>query len=305
MTDSRGDRLPIPDPAGAAVVVPAPGDGPGYWAGAPSAALGPDGSIYLAYRLRRPIGVGRGYANVVARSEDGEHFETVAVIDRDAFDCDSLERPALVALKDGRWRLYVSCATPGTVHWRVDVLEADDPSRFDPRSARTVLPGDSHTGVKDPVILHHDGTWHLWLCCHDTDVPEEADRMETRYGSSDDGISWRLGQVALAPTPGTWDQRGTRVASVVVHDGSWLAYYDGRASAAANAEELTGIATGSAPDHLVAQPGPVAASSDIDDGSLRYLDLVALPDGGMRLFYEASRRDGAHDLRTEYVPPWR
>jgi hypothetical protein len=94
------------------------------------------------------------------------------------------------------------------------------------------------------------------------------------------------------------------VAAVLVEDGSWLAYYDGRDSAAANAEEVTGIAIGSAPDHLVAQPGPVATSPE-SGGSLRYLDVVALPDGGKRLFYEASRRDGAHDLRTEYVPPSR
>ncbi len=93
----------------------------------PSAALGDDGTFWLAYRLRRPLGAGRGYANVVARSEDGERFETVLVLEREAFDCDSLERPALVALDDGAWRLYVSCATPGTKHWRVDALDADRP----------------------------------------------------------------------------------------------------------------------------------------------------------------------------------
>jgi hypothetical protein len=35
------------------VVIAPPGAGLGYWAGAPSAALGDDG-IYLAYRRRRP-----------------------------------------------------------------------------------------------------------------------------------------------------------------------------------------------------------------------------------------------------------
>jgi hypothetical protein len=26
---------------------------------------------------------------------------------------------------DGDWRLYLSCATPGTPHWRIDALDAD------------------------------------------------------------------------------------------------------------------------------------------------------------------------------------
>jgi hypothetical protein len=129
--------------------------------------------------------------------------------------------------------------------------------------------------------------------------------METRYGTSDDGLDWRLGRVALAPTPGTWDERGTRVATVLHRGDLWIAYYDGRASAAANAEELTGVAIGNEPDRLVAEPGPVASSPESGGGSLRYLDAVPLPDGGVRFFYEMSRRDGAHDLRTEYVPPSR
>lgn len=75
MAVPTGARFPVPNTALATVVVDAPGDGPGFWAGAPSAALAPDGWIYLAYRLRLPIGAGRGYANVVARSEDCEHFD--------------------------------------------------------------------------------------------------------------------------------------------------------------------------------------------------------------------------------------
>jgi hypothetical protein len=296
--------LPVPSSDTALVVVEPPGDGPGYWVGAPSAALADDGTFWLAYRLRRPFGVGRGYANVVARSDDGEHFETVVVLDREAFGCDSLERPALVALSDGTWRLYVSCATPGTKHWRVDALDAGDPSGFTPESARTILPGDDTVGVKDPVVKRIDDSWHLWLCCHPLDLPHDTDRMTTHYGSSSDGLDWTLHGVALAGTPGQWDQRGARVADVVRCGAEWQAYYDGRVDKESNAEEHTGMAVGDSPGRLVAGPERFGAGDD-GVGSLRYVSVVSLPDGGMRLYYETSRRDGAHDLRTEYVPPSR
>jgi hypothetical protein len=111
----RAALLPVPRWTGAAVVVDPPGDGPGNWAGAPSAVLD-SGRHHLAYRLRAPLGAGRGIANVVAVSEDGVHFEAVATITKDRFGAESLERPALIFTTDGRWRLYVSCATPGSKH---------------------------------------------------------------------------------------------------------------------------------------------------------------------------------------------
>jgi hypothetical protein len=86
--DWPGSLLPRPDHS--EVAVTPPGAGPGYWAGAPSAAVGDDG-IYLAYRLRRPVGAGRGYAVQVARSADGVRFETVLTFARAQFAADSLK----------------------------------------------------------------------------------------------------------------------------------------------------------------------------------------------------------------------
>jgi hypothetical protein len=179
----------LPRWTGAQVAVSAPGEGPGFWAGGPSAVASGD-EIYLAYRLRRPIGQGRGYANVVARSFDGVHFEPVVTLSSDAFAAESLERPALVALPGGGFRIYVSCATPGTKHWRVDAVDSAEPSGFVAANRRPVLPGDDHWGVKDPVIKIHDGLWHLWATLHPLADWDSADRMHTAYATSNDGLAW-------------------------------------------------------------------------------------------------------------------
>jgi hypothetical protein len=292
----------LPRLAGSAVVIAPPGQGPGYWAGAPSAVLAEDG-IYLAYRLRRPLGDGRGYAVAVARSAGGVRFDTLLTIRREWMQAESLERPCLVRTPAGRWRLYLSCATPGTKHWRVELLEAGDPSRFDVRERLVVLPGDAKTGVKDPVIRHRDGSWHLWTSCHPLADPGEADQMVTEYATSDDGLDWIWHGTALSGRSGLWDARGTRVSAVCYADATTgatiAAFYDGRASAAENFEERTGIATGTEPAALAAIGTGAAAESPYAGRGLRYLDILLLGDGRHRLYYEMTRPDGAHELRTE------
>ncbi len=296
--DARHIEALVPAPGRAAVAVTPPVAGEGHWAGAPSAAAD-DGLIYLAYRLRRPLGEGRGYAVVVARSADGERFETLTTISSEQMDAESLERPALVRLPGGGWRLYLSCATPGTKHWRVEVLEAADPADFDPRSRMTVLPGDPKTGVKDPVIVRHGGTWHLWASCHPLADPGEEDRMVTDYATSPDGLAWTWHGTALSGRHGAWDGRGVRVSAVRFTGGGVRAFYDGRASAAENYEERTGIAEGTDPAALTPMGTMPVAASPHAGGGLRYLDLVDLPDGRTRMYYEFTRPDGSHELLTE------
>jgi hypothetical protein len=297
---------PVPRWVDSQVVVEPPAPCPGAWAGAPSAVrIGEE--IFLAYRMRRPVGEGRGYANVIARSADGVRFTPVAEVGKDRFGAASLERPALVVTPEGRWRLYVSVATPGTKHWRVDLMEAESPEGLESAEALTVLPGDETVGVKDPVILYDGDRWHLWASCHPLETPEEADRMSTWYATSPDGVDWTWAGVALTGRPDYWDARGVRVTSVwpAADSPEVLASYDGRASAAENWEERTGWAhgarAGSGTFGPFAPNGTPPLGSPHPPGGLRYLTVVALPSGRNRIYYEATRADGAHELRTELI----
>ena len=284
--------------ADATVVIDAPGVGPGYWAGGPSALVDEDGMHWLAYRLRRPVDQGRGYANVVARSEDGVHFETVATVTSEQFGSASLERPALARTPEG-WRLYVSCSTWGSKHWWVEALDAPTVAELPTGKRTVILSGDVATAWKDPVVRTDANGWHMWVCRHPLDGGDDAaDRMSTWYASSADGLDWAFTGPALTPAPGEWDQRGARVADVVLSDGKWWALYDGRASAAENWYERSGLAVGADPGDLAAVSGPVPAEPG---RALRYATVVELAEG-YRVYFEVTNDGGAHDLRTVYVP---
>jgi hypothetical protein len=296
--------LPLPRWDDSTVVVEPPGDEPGAWSGAPSSIVA-GGAVYLAYRLRLPIGEGRGISNVIARSADGITFTVLAEVGKDAFGAESLERPALVHTPGGRWRLYVSAATPGTKHWRVDLLEAGTPEGLATATPVTVLAGDETVGVKDPVLHHDEHGWHLWASVHPLESWDDADRMTTEYATSPDGVHWTWRGTALAGRPGQWDARGVRVSSVQIDGDTILAAYDGRATAGENWEERTGVARGTRlPDgsfgELTAAELEPLGSPHAPNG-LRYLSMVTMPDGRQRIYYEATRADGAHDLRTEVV----
>ena len=204
--DSGVEGVAVPRLRDSVVVVEPPENTPGSWAGAPC-VLAHDGLIYLAYRLRHPVGEGRGFRNVIAVSEDGVHFDIVAAVDSSWYGAESLERPALAVTRSGRWRLYLSCATPGTKHWRVVLLEADTPAELSQAEPRTVLAGSELEAVKDPVIIWDRGRWHLWASVHPLDLPDDTDRMTTDYATSEDGVEWTWHGTVLScpgsPAPGT------------------------------------------------------------------------------------------------------
>ena len=278
----------------AEVVVSAPDEGPGNWAGGASCVL-VNGVFWLAYRIRRPLNSGRGVGVVVAKSRDGVNFKPVCEVSREAFGAASLERPVILPTDLG-WRLYLSCATPNSKHWWIDALDAERPEELSFGDRHVVLAGDDQWAVKDPVIIRRANEWRMWVCCHPLTDPGHEDRMVTRYATSVDGLHWRNQGVALRGTPGAWDARGTRVTAIL-NENPLTVLYDGRATAAENWFERTGLAR----EHdgaLIAAGGPPVAESPHSDGSLRYVSAVTLPDGRTRFYFEAARRDGSHDLMT-------
>ena len=256
------------------------GAGPGNWVGAPSAALDPEGGLLIAYRVRtqdRP-----GGEVVIARSEDGVRLNTIATLRKEKFGAESLERPALVRTERG-WRLYVSCATPNSKHWRIDALDAADPGLFGAAPPRTAFPGSRHVGVKDPVVRRRGDRWQAWVCCHPLDEPGEEDRMTAACATSRDGIDWRWKGNVRTGRPGMWDARGTRVTAVLP-DGR--AAYDGRATKEENFSERTGL---------------TEPRSDAPVANVRYLDVLSWA-AGYLLFFERPLPDGSHDLCVQREP---
>jgi len=271
------------------LVVPAPGQGPHWWAGAPSAALDGEGGHALAYRVRK--GEHGTDTTVVARSRDGVRFETVVVLPQERFSASSLERPSLVRTPSG-WRLYVCCAPTSGHRWWVEALEADSLEGLGSAPSIVVFPGDEATAVKDPVIRFSEGRWEAWLCCHMIDTPGEEDRMRADYATSADGWDWRWQGTVLQGRHGTWDARGVRVTGVLP-DGRL--FYDGRASKEENWFERSSVA---APTGTGASLQQVVDAPVVDR---RYVDALTPPGGGTRLYYEARRPDESHELRTELV----
>lgn len=280
--------FPIPGTHPFTVAIPAPGPGPQQWAGAPSVVLLDDGSFVLAYRQRS-----KGDCVIIATSPDGEAFETVAVLENAQMGSAMTERPALVRLPDNRWRMYTSYATKGDLFWKIGVLEADSLEGLVTAEHRTVFHGDVTTQVKDPIVKFDGTTWEAWICCHLRDEDNEWDGMASAYATSNDGIEWDWHGHVLAGRVGTWDARGARITSVLA-DGRVA--YDGRRNAAENWFERTGIAVPDGDVH------PLRSISDEPVSTARYLEVVPLPGGGYRLFYEQVLPDESHELRTELVP---
>ena len=204
----------LPQPDRSVVAVGPPGPGEGTWAGAPSAACY-DGEIYLAYRLRRPEGQGRGYAVAVARSADGVHFETLAH-HRPGADGRRVAGAPGDRADPGR----DVAAVPELRHDRDQALARGGSRgrRIRPPSTRagagSCCPATRAPRSRTRCSSTTASIWHLWASVHPLADPDEADQMVTDYAVSPDGLSWTWQGTALGTRPGEWDSRGARVTAV-------------------------------------------------------------------------------------------
>ncbi len=201
---------------------------PEWWAGAPSVMRAPDGTFYLAARMRSPeMPPGqRGYEIRILKSADGVRFEPIHRITREAASVPGFERPALLLdPQTGQFRLYACAALEhGWSILRFD--DADDPARFDPKSLRPVItPPAPHglliePGFKDPVILWAEGQWHLYAI--------GLDRVErTWHFTSPDGERWTSDPRNPIFDNGGWHNFYTRPSCVLPMDIGYLFVYGG------------------------------------------------------------------------------
>lgn len=301
------------DPSAGSVAIEPLGSGTGWWAGAPSALWTGD-RYYLSHRLRRPQPE-RGGTTRIAVSNDGVHFEPIWTATKDDFDTPSIERSALVQIAEDHWRLYVSYVDGADGRWRIDLLEATKPDAFNPADRRPILTAADIGGeaVKDPWVARTDTGWVMIASFVPT--PDAAVTDDQMHGTKDiyntgvsqslsgiatspDGLTWTWEGAVFEPQPSGWDSYAARLNTVVATPDGFVGFYDGSASVNENYEERCGVAFStdlrSWDRHSSAAP---AIGSAGGPGTVRYVEAIQTRDW-TRFFYEFTRPDGAHELRT-------
>lgn len=304
------------DPTHGVLVAEPPAAGSGHWAGAPG-AMWSAGRFFLVYRLRWPRPV-RGGELRIATSADGERFETIWSARREDFGALSVERCAIVRVGDELWRLYVSYADRSDGRWCIDVLEAPRPDAFDPGRRRRAL-GPSDAGVeavKDSWLRRVGDEWWMFVSCASpvarvtADLHAAGDALSTGYAksvtglaTSSDGRSWRWRGIVFDASAAGWDRFTTRLTAAVRFGSRWIGLYDGSASLDENYEERCGLAISADLLHWrrLSVRAPAIGASHPGAGSVRYVEAVQGP-GWVRFFFECTRPDGSHELRTALVP---
>jgi hypothetical protein len=306
---------PLFDPEEGTTILEPPGQGKGYWVGAPGVIYDDNtGKFYIYYRRRKPrdVGADRGYECGISESTDGVNFREVWTASKDLFGSISVERGALVKTLEGRYRLYIGYVAPEDNKWKIDMVEANSPEELDPVTRRLVLePGDCGVeGVKDPYILIVGGKYYMLVSyattpgkptegLHDTADVFNTGKISSNTGLalSSDGVDFQWVGDVLSPPGSGWNAYAARATCVLYVPPVFNVFYDGGADVGENYEEKTGLAItfDLMKYQHVTDKAPLLVSPHAS-GSLRYMDVVRLGED-IYYYYEYARPDGSHELR--------
>ena len=322
--------LPLFDPTQGSVVRSPLGSGEGWWAGAPCATFDSiSNTFYLVYRLRQPREMGRGVECRIAASDNGVSFKDIWALSKANLNALSLDRACLNRGLDGVWRLYIGHVDERDRRWRVSLLEAEEPDRFDASNAIPLLTAQEvgGEGVQSPNLFLIGRTYFLTASYATKEVAPTPEAEAHKHADGDiyrtgltrsrsgaaisgDGkhFQW-IGDIspisqyaALRHEGPGWDSYCRRISSITpLNQGGFLAFYDGGASFEENSEERTGLATSfDLRTFYSITPEIPALASPHASRCLRYVDVVPV---GHELFYyyEIAREDGAHELRVSVV----
>ncbi len=202
---------------------------PEWWAGAPSVAVGPDGTFWMAARMREGLSPRgrRGYEIRILNSTDGVHFETAHRIRREDAGVPGFERPALVYDHQKEvYRLY-GCS-PLENGW--SVIQFDDspsPDTIESKSWRRVVSPETNAdlyvvpeGYKDPFVFWDKDRWRMFVIGF-----ERVERIH--QFESIDGLTWRrAAEWPLIENDG-WHNFYTRPACVLPLALGYVLVYEG------------------------------------------------------------------------------
>ncbi len=316
--DRQWSSLPLFEPDSGTVIVEPDRPERDFWVGAPSVVYdGQRQRFVMAYRVRHPIGRGRGIACRIAESADGMKFTPLAEITADELHSASIERSALQLTPAGSWRLYCSYVDPADRRWRIDLIEAHDPADLKAADRQPALTAEEFDleGVKDPfVFMVGPVTYIMVNFVSRPDFPISADEMhgtenafatgrlrsKTGLAYSVDGIHFEWAGTLLEPGSG-WDYLLARGSTIVPRDGVYWMLFDGRSHTGETYQDRAGLAVSfDLKTFVKVDAGGPRLWSKQGSGSLRYIDVV-VRGTTLHYFYEYARDDGAHELRHSVV----
>jgi len=301
------------DPDKGTTVFAPEGRGYGYWAGGQKVVFDPEkNKFYLYYRMRYPLGKGRGGKCCIAESDDGINFTNIWEATKDQLDAESMEVGSLIRDPNtGKWRLYISFQVRGGP-WHIDLIEADHPKHFDVWHHRTVMEAEDFglASIKDPAVYIIGGLYVVFVCVpapqrwreDDSGYRHPVGDDATGIVTSPDGIYFKNFKYVFEPgqgNPEDWGCFRSRINSIIYLPPVYIGFFDGGTTAYDRYEEWCGIATSHNLEQWtrVSTNGPWIRSPY---GCIRYVDALIVKND-IWYYYEWTREDGSHELRVNKV----